>query len=82
MRPYLIVSAPSTGVLNVCKAKDVPLLIQNEEPVRKMQKESRVPDPFPIKKIPFSHVLIMSHSKPHLLFQTLVFSPRKQRVVL
>ena len=50
MRPFLIVSAPSTGVLNVRKAKDVPLLIQNEEPVRKMQKESTVPDPFPINK--------------------------------
>lgn len=31
MRPYLVVSAPSVGVLNVCEAKNVSLLAQNEE---------------------------------------------------
>ena len=31
LMPYLVVSIPSTGVLNVCKAKNVLLLVQNEE---------------------------------------------------
>ena len=34
--PYLVVSAQSTGVLNVRGAKNFPLLIQNEECVCKM----------------------------------------------
>ena len=31
LRPYLVVSAPSAGVSNVCEVKNVPLLVQNEE---------------------------------------------------
>ena len=30
-RPYLVVSAPSTGASNVLEAKNIPLLFQNEE---------------------------------------------------
>ena len=30
-RPDLVVSSPSTGVLNVRKAKSVPLLVKNED---------------------------------------------------
>ena len=30
LRPYLLVSVPSNGVSNVCEAKNVPLLVQNE----------------------------------------------------
>ena len=37
LRPYLVVSAPSAGVSNVCEAKNVPLLVQNEKHVRKMR---------------------------------------------
>ena len=29
MRPYLVVSAPSAGVLNVCKVKNVPFKTKN-----------------------------------------------------
>ena len=29
LRPYLVVSAPNTGVSNVCEAENVPLLVQN-----------------------------------------------------
>ena len=31
LRPLLVVFISSTGVLNVCKVKSVPLLVQNEE---------------------------------------------------
>ena len=31
LRVYLVVSAPSAGVLNISKVKNVPLLVQNEE---------------------------------------------------
>ena len=33
LRPYLVVSAPSAGVSNISKVKNVPLLVQNEERV-------------------------------------------------
>ena len=33
LRPLLVVFISSTGVLNVCKAKSVPLLVQNKERV-------------------------------------------------
>ena len=36
LRPYLIVSAPSAGVLNVHKAINAPLLVQNEEHMHEM----------------------------------------------
>ena len=36
LQPYLVVSPPSTGVLNVHKVKNVPLLVQNEDCVREM----------------------------------------------
>ena len=35
LRPYLVVSAPSTGVSNVCEAINVLLLVQNEESMHK-----------------------------------------------
>ena len=38
LRPYLIVSVSSASlrVSNICKAKNMPLLVQNEERVHKM----------------------------------------------
>ena len=45
LRPYLVVSAPSAGVLNVHKAKNVPLLVQNEDCVREMRFFDRGPLP-------------------------------------
>ena len=45
LRPYLVVSAPSTGVSNVCEVKNVPLLVQNEERVREMHSFDRGPLP-------------------------------------
>ena len=33
LRPYLVASAPSAGVSNISKVKNVPLLVQNEERV-------------------------------------------------
>ena len=36
LRPYLVVSTPSTGVLNVRKVKNKLLLVQNKEQVCKM----------------------------------------------
>ena len=36
LRLSLVVSAPSTGVSNVCEAKNVPLQIRNEECMREM----------------------------------------------
>ena len=41
LRPYLVVSAPSAGVSNVCEAKNVPLLVQNEEQIREMHSFER-----------------------------------------
>ena len=35
-RPYLVVSAPSAGVSNVCEGKNVLLLLQNREHVCEM----------------------------------------------
>ena len=37
LRPYLVVSVLSAEVLNVCEAKNVPLLVQNKERVGKMR---------------------------------------------
>ena len=37
LRPYLVVSAPNTGVLNVREVKNILLQIRNEEYVHKMQ---------------------------------------------
>ena len=37
LRPYLVVSAPSTGVLKVHESKNVSLLVRNEEHVCEMQ---------------------------------------------
>ena len=34
---YLVVSAPSAGVLNVCEVKNVPLLVQSEERIHEMR---------------------------------------------
>ena len=34
MRPCLVVSTPSTGVLNVCKVKNVPFKIKNVRETR------------------------------------------------
>ena len=36
LRPYLVVSATSAGVSNIHDAKNVPLLVQNEERVHEM----------------------------------------------
>ena len=36
LRLYLVVSASVTEVLNIHKAKDIPLLVQNEECVSEM----------------------------------------------
>ena len=45
LRPHLVVSAPSTGVSNVCEAKNVLLLVQNEECVCEMHSFDRGPLP-------------------------------------
>ena len=37
LRPYLVVSAPSTGVSSIHEVKNVPLLVKNEEHVREMR---------------------------------------------
>ena len=37
LRPYRVVSVPSAEVLNVCEAKNIPLVVQNEERVGKMR---------------------------------------------
>ena len=42
LRSYLVVSAPSAGVLNIHEAKNVPLLVQNEERVCKMRSSCSV----------------------------------------
>ena len=34
MKPCLVVSTPSTGVSNVCKAKNVPFIIKNMREMR------------------------------------------------
>ena len=34
LRHFLVVSVPSTGVLNIRKAKNVPLLVQDKEHVQ------------------------------------------------
>ena len=36
LRPYLVVSAPSARVLNVCEAKNVLLQVRNEERMHEM----------------------------------------------
>ena len=36
LSPYVVVSAPSTGVSNICKVKNIPLLVQNKGSVRRM----------------------------------------------
>ena len=45
LRPFLVVSVPSTGVLNVHRAKNVPLLVQNEEHMRETHSFNRGPLP-------------------------------------
>ena len=45
LRPYLVVSATSAGVSNVCEAKNVPLLVQNEKRLCKMRSFDRGPLP-------------------------------------
>ena len=45
LRPYLVVSASSTGVSNISKVKNVPLLVQKEECVRKMSSFDQGPLP-------------------------------------
>ena len=45
LRPHLVDSALSTGVLNIHKAKNVPLLVQNGEHVCKMHSFERGPPP-------------------------------------
>ena len=35
--PYLVVTASGAGVSNICEAKNVPLLVQNEESMHKMR---------------------------------------------
>ena len=43
LRPYLVASAPTAGVLNVREAKNVPLPNQNEERVREIRSFDREP---------------------------------------
>ena len=37
LRPFLVVTVPSTGVFNIRKVKNVSLLVQDEERVHKMR---------------------------------------------
>ena len=46
LRPCLVVSAPSTEVSNVCEAKNIPLLVRNEERVCEMRSFNGGPLPF------------------------------------
>ena len=45
LRSYLVVSAPNGGVSNVCKAKNVPLQVRNEEHVCEMHSLDGAPLP-------------------------------------
>ena len=45
LRPYLVVSASSNGVSNVCEAKNVSLLVRNDECVREMRSFNKGPFP-------------------------------------
>ena len=45
LRSYLVVSAPNGGVSNVCKAKNVPLQVRNEEHVCEMHSLDGHPSP-------------------------------------
>ena len=45
LRPYLVASAPSTGVSNVREAKNVLFPVQNEERVHEMRSFDRRPLP-------------------------------------
>ena len=45
LSPYFVVSAPSARVLNIHEAKNVPLLVQNEEPLCEMRSFHRGPLP-------------------------------------
>ena len=45
LRPFLVVSVPNTGVLNIREAKNVPLLVQDEERVREMRSFDQGPLP-------------------------------------
>ena len=42
LEAYLIVSAPSAGVSNVCEVKNIPLLVRNKEWMCKMQEIYKV----------------------------------------
>ena len=48
LRPYLVVSAPSAGVLNVHEAINVPLQVRNEERVHEMRSFDGDPPPPPL----------------------------------
>ena len=48
LRSYLVVSAPSGGVSNVCKAKNVPLQVRNEEHMCELRSLDGAPLPPPL----------------------------------
>ena len=41
LRPYLVVSVLSAGISSVCKAKNILLLVENKECMRKMRSFDR-----------------------------------------
>ena len=51
LRPYLVVSAPTAGVLNVHKVKNVSLQVRNEERVLEIRRHShdKIHQTFPLR---------------------------------
>ena len=71
LRSYLVVSVPSAGLSNVCKAKNISLLVQNEECVCKMHSFDWRPFP----PLSTSHVSRIANKHPmvHWESQTVLF---------
>ena len=65
LRPYLVVFSPFAGVSNVCEAKKISLLVQNEERMHKMCSFDQRPLP---PSVDTDVIHMMKWTRPSSLF--------------
>ena len=66
LRPCLVVSCPSAGILKVCEVKNVPLLAQNEEHVHKMRSFNQGPLPPSVYLVDTDVIHVINGTRPFL----------------